>query len=113
MTEVEWERRTDREQLLQFLSDRISVRKLRLFAVACCRQQWDLFPSIPHRRLIEAAEQFADGVGTAEDLRKLDEPLERQWAKPALSREARHLASAAESLSWGNDVFGWRAALGV
>src|SRR5687767_4093067 len=113
MTEAEWERCTDREQLLQFLEGCISLRKLRLFAIACCRQQWELFPPTPHRRLIEAAEQFADGFGTPEELQRLSQPLARSWSKPSLSREGRYLASAAESLAWGNDVFSWRTALGV
>ncbi len=113
MTEAEWERCIDREQLLQFLQNRISTRKVRLFAVACCRQQWELFPNIPHRRLIEAAEQFADGVGTADELQRLAKPLERPWSKPSLSREELHLASAAGALAWDNEVFSWRTALGV
>src|SRR3954453_17170238 len=39
----------------------MSERKLRLFAVACCRRVWHLFPHDNYRRAVDAAEQFAEG----------------------------------------------------
>ncbi len=77
MTEEEWERSLHRGPMLNYLQDRISERKFRLFAVACCRRQWNLFPPVPHRKVIKAAEQFADGVGTVEELGAMAEPLRR------------------------------------
>ena len=36
-------------------------RKLRLYAVSCCRRRWDLFEADLCRRAVDAAERLADG----------------------------------------------------
>ncbi len=43
-------------------------RKLRLYAVACCRQRWDLFEMNLFRRAVDAAERFADGRADRQEL---------------------------------------------
>jgi len=64
MTEQEWLACTDPQKMLELLRDQASKRKLRLFAVACCRAAWELFGDLP-RQVVEVAERYA--IGTAND----------------------------------------------
>ena len=74
MTEGEWLECTDPTPMLEFLRERASERKLRLFSCACCRTVWDMLADERSRRGLEAAECHADNPGhLAED----DEVLER------------------------------------
>jgi hypothetical protein len=88
MTEREWLRGTDAVKMLKFLRGRISDRKLRLFAVACCRRLWDRLEDRA-REAVEVAERHADGAAGVEDLRLA-------WAKTT--------AWSAESLTCWNNI---------
>jgi hypothetical protein len=54
--------------MLGFLrgGEQASNRKLRLFAVACCRSIWQQMPDECCRQAAEIGEQYADGLTTAE-----------------------------------------------
>ncbi|HEY1190777.1 MAG TPA: hypothetical protein VGE74_24315 [Gemmata sp.] len=66
MTESDWFSCTDPTAMLGFLRDRgASDRKLRLFAVACCRRIWSLLPPVC-RVAVENSEGYADGLESAE-----------------------------------------------
>lgn len=69
MTESEWLACTDPEPMLGLLRGKASDRKLRLFSVACCRR---LGPSAhpAWAAAIEAAEKYADGLGTKAALKR-------------------------------------------
>jgi hypothetical protein len=62
MTEAEWQKCDDPKPMLQHLKDRASSRKLRLFAVACCRDVWKWMPDVRSREGVEVAGKFADGL---------------------------------------------------
>jgi hypothetical protein len=69
MTEEEWLGRTDFEafeDMWAVVCDG-SDRKLRLFAVAICRQFWDLFRDERSRAAVEMAERYADGLATEDE----------------------------------------------
>jgi hypothetical protein len=62
VTEAEWLASQDPQRMLRFLGGRASDRKLRLFAVACCRRIWPLIREQRSRGAVAAAELYADGV---------------------------------------------------
>ena len=68
MTESEWQNASDPHAMLEFLRDKVSDRKLRLFAVACSRRIWTLIDDLG-RAAVEAAENFADGLAGSDKLR--------------------------------------------
>ena len=68
MTEAEWLTCTDPAPMLEFLRGKASDRKLRLFAVACCRQAWQRLPGGESRFAVELAEGAADDPSLIEDL---------------------------------------------
>ena len=72
MNEGQWLFGTDPTLMLDHLreSGRASDRKLRLFAVACCRRLLHLRWPDAVQEALEVAERFADGQATAEDLRR-------------------------------------------
>jgi hypothetical protein len=54
--------------MLEFLRGKVSDRKLRLFAVACCRRVSALIKDEPFRTAVRAAELFADSMVTKEQM---------------------------------------------
>jgi hypothetical protein len=70
MTEAEWLASSYAEALLEWCGGASSLRKLRLFACACCRDVWEQLWSRASWRGIEVAEAFADGLTGPEELER-------------------------------------------
>jgi hypothetical protein len=68
MTEADWLACNDPLAMLHLLRGVCCDRKLRLFAVACCRAAWPLLTDERCRRALELSEQFADGNASEADL---------------------------------------------
>jgi hypothetical protein len=73
MTEQEWLKCARPGELLAFAHPRISDRKLRLFACACCRQVWNQFVPPVVVGAVAVAEAFADGEIRADALARVRE----------------------------------------
>jgi hypothetical protein len=104
MTEQEWLSCTDPHVLLVFLHNKITARKLRLFAVACCRMIAPQVKTEGFHRLVDIAEQCADQqvpltvIGDAVNLlyqqtRTADEDNESR-----IYRAAREIASPVQGI---------------
>jgi hypothetical protein len=71
MTESEWLACTDSTPMLEFLRDKATERKWRLFAVACCRRIWHLLADEHSQDAVALAERLADGMATSGQRRSL------------------------------------------
>jgi hypothetical protein len=68
MTEQSWQTCFDLQRMLNCLPEKMSERKLRLFAVACCRHIGDLLYDGRCWQAVKTAELFADDLATAAEL---------------------------------------------
>jgi hypothetical protein len=103
MTEEEWVNCTDPKPMLEFLRGKASDRKLRLFAVACCRRVWPLLAEEWSRQAVESAEKYADGLCS-------DEQLEETGKRAGWAAAGAGQGSAAEAAAWaaaGKGEVGW------
>ena len=65
MTEVEWLACDDPQVMLRWMCrGKPSKRKLRLFALACCRRVWSILKTRARHRAVTIAERFADRLAT-------------------------------------------------
>jgi len=71
MTEAQWCVFGNPQSLLDHLNDAgiVTERKRRLLDCACVRRLWHLLLDERGRRAVETAEQYADGLATAAELR--------------------------------------------
>jgi hypothetical protein len=89
MTEAQWLCCADPEPMLCVLGGKANERKLRLFAVACCRRIPEVTTYHLARETLEVAERYADGLATQAELQQAAEAA-REAAK--VVRGARRIA---------------------
>jgi hypothetical protein len=63
-----WEACDDPALLIQWRDARVTGRKKRLFAAACCRWAWGRLADARSRDAVAVAERFADGLATPQEL---------------------------------------------
>jgi hypothetical protein len=68
MTEAEWLTCTDPSVMLEHLKGKTIDRRMRLFAVACCRSMWHRIIDQQWRKVVECAEQVADGRASLDEM---------------------------------------------
>lgn len=107
MTEAEWLDSDNSPLMLEYLHDRVSDRKLRLFACACARRLWPLLTNEQGRQAIEVAERFANGRATKSDLEKAWTGAEA--ARVTAQNVARSTRGEASESVWDAQASAWAA----
>ncbi|WP_238602965.1 hypothetical protein [Fimbriiglobus ruber] len=98
MTGEEWLACVDPSAVLEFLKGKTSDRKMRLLAVACCRQVWHLLTDIRNRTAVEMAEVYAEGGIT--DERLLTYHDKAYWLYESLRGDEQSAALASRDSAW-------------
>ncbi len=86
MNADDWDSCTDPDAMLMYLGDsgRVFSRKLRLFAVACCRRIWQLMTDPRSRALVEVVERHLDGGATEDEWEAASAAAYEAWYESAV-----------------------------
>ena len=110
MTEADWLTCDDPREMLEFLRGRAGERKLRLFAVACCRRVWEFIPRGLAERAVEEAERFADGAVSPGERKELLRSLIDEAGPDllvALGDGTERLRSFPDEMACGGELAAW------
>lgn len=86
MDEEDWLACAEPAKMLEFVKEKASDRKFRLFGCSCCRRIWHLIADPRSRQAVEASERFAEGTLSETELH--------------LAQQQAHEASEAIRLAW-------------
>jgi hypothetical protein len=102
MNEQAWLAGTDPQPMLEFLCGKASERKLRLFAVACCRRELHFVENEQWQRALETAEQYADWLVHDGELEAARERIGSSHIEPFNALLAREITTTlvARVASW-------------
>lgn len=115
MTEAEWHKSDSITTMLQFARAGTTDRKLRLFAVACCKNVWSFLPKYS-RAAVGVAELYADGFATIAQLKEAEQQVSQDAIEAGYSDGAIVCGSyvvvksawiAAEGTSRSTKGVGW------
>jgi len=115
MDEAAWLAGTEPESMLKLLRGKVSERKLRLFACACCRRLWRLLEDQRSRDAVMVGERYADEGATADEFsaaRRGAIAAAHAVHVPPGSRSGRRLQVAAYIVGWATSD-GWDALKGT
>jgi len=68
MTEQEWLESTDPDEMLDFMFERASRRKIELYTSGCYRSVWHLLPDERFRHKTNMRDRYFDGLATEAEL---------------------------------------------
>jgi hypothetical protein len=104
VTEAEWLKCTDAAAMLHYLQGKTSDRKLRLFAVACCRRIRHILRGKRLRRAVKVAERHAERKATASEMASAAWALRERSDPPAnaarWSATVRADEAASQAIEW-------------
>jgi len=117
MTEAEWLNCADPQKMLQFLRNKTSQRKVRLFNAAVCRRFWDYLPEASQAILVKSelladglVQPISDGMELCSLANAVVAPFDRQYpTKQFPSREVRIQRDAAAAVCYAvipNELWG-------
>src|SRR5579859_5427136 len=113
LTEAERNTSKDPQAMLAFLrtTGKLSERKARLFAVACCRRIWSLLSLASSRLAVEMAEQYAEDRMALEELEPTAEDALCDADDLGYARVPRAVRCAAYSAAFSADDAAFTAAV--
>lgn len=99
MREQDWLARTDPKGMVDFVTEKASDRKKRLFTVACCRRIWSLMGDSRSTIAVEVAERFADGLANRRERKTAGDAA--LAAREDADAAARKTSAEGDEKQWG------------
>jgi hypothetical protein len=112
MMERKWFAASHPWPLVESVRGRVSDRKMRLFAVGCCRMVWPMLTDARSCRAVEVAEGYAEGLASAAALAEACEAAQAAYANAFLNHDEAARAAWGCALPSAFDA-AWNSAVGA